>query len=382
MNKLFLLIVICCAQIFFFSPCIKAAEVIKNSAIPLNNNAGRLINLEEIIRIKDNGSDYYFKFPVNVKTSKDGSIFVEDERQLLKFDASGEYIRNFFKYGQGPFEILSVSNYQLVENRLIIHDSAQNKVIVYDHNTGEALKEFRFPSNIASYLKFLLYYKEGYYFYKASTPDTKGKPEIFDLDVNVLRVWAEGKSIEKVDSFPVRYFVLQSGDRFFTDSRARFITCPAGDGKLYLSHTPEYEIKLYDFTRNKVTKRFTREYKRIRVTDDDKRYAPGGNFGRISIGSNKWYKMPVAEFHLDIQKILIIGNRLLVVTSTTSGEKKVLVDVYNSEGQYLDNFYLECPSGVSPLNVRFWLAGSSKDSLFLIEDDKNGQKFIKKVRLK
>jgi hypothetical protein len=42
----------------------------------------------------------------HIKTAPDGSIFVLDEKQFLKFDKKGKFIKNLFKKGQGPGEFL------------------------------------------------------------------------------------------------------------------------------------------------------------------------------------------------------------------------------------------------------------------------------------
>ena len=61
-----------------------AQQIIENPERPISQNAGRVLELKEKIRIKDKPGVFYFKNPVNIKAAPDGSIFVLDEEQFLK----------------------------------------------------------------------------------------------------------------------------------------------------------------------------------------------------------------------------------------------------------------------------------------------------------
>lgn len=78
-------------------------EVIENTENPLNPNAGRVLKIEEVFRISDESGEFYFKYPRNLKISPDGTIFICDENQLLKFDDNGNFKQNFFKKRAGAW---------------------------------------------------------------------------------------------------------------------------------------------------------------------------------------------------------------------------------------------------------------------------------------
>jgi hypothetical protein len=48
----------------------------------------------------------------------------------------------------------------------------------------------------------------------------------------------------------------------------------------------------------------------------------------------------MTEFQNDVQNMLVREDKLWVLTSTFQDGKGILVDVFNLEGEYLDNFYL------------------------------------------
>src|SRR4030065_204003 len=72
-----------------------AQEVVENPAKPKAANAGRILQLTEVWKITDDGGEFYFKYPRNLQIAEDGSIFVADAEQLLKFSPEGKFLKNF-----------------------------------------------------------------------------------------------------------------------------------------------------------------------------------------------------------------------------------------------------------------------------------------------
>lgn len=356
-------------------------EVIVNPAKPLTKQPGRTILLTEAMRIEEKDSDetYFFRFPRNIKTGHDGSIFVIDREQLLKFNTSGIFQKNFYKKGQGPFEIISISNYLVQKDILIIHDSAQNKVLFLNHKTGDKIKEFRLYTT--AFDKLFNYYNSRIYLLRKEPADTRGKLEITDVEMSVLSISNDGKQVEKKISFPLKHLVIKSGEHFSVMGRSKFLSSLLPGGLAYISHTPKYEIKQYDFGKNIVARRFSRQYNRVKVTPETKKYAPGGNVDQISIGDGSFHKVPVAKYHLDIQKLFYYKGKLWVVTSTVIGKSLLLVDVYDEAGKYVDNLYLKCPESVSPYQVKWWLNIIDGDFLYAVEEDDEGHKILKKYKI-
>ncbi|MGB2763397.1 MAG: hypothetical protein WBC20_03200, partial [Candidatus Aminicenantaceae bacterium] len=75
------------AFLFIFSSVIFAQEIIKNPEKPSSKKAGRILKLEEVFRITDESGDFYFRYPGDLKVAPDGTIFIADEDQFLKFSS-------------------------------------------------------------------------------------------------------------------------------------------------------------------------------------------------------------------------------------------------------------------------------------------------------
>jgi parvulin-like peptidyl-prolyl isomerase len=71
--------------------------IIENPAKPDNPRAGRVVTLEEVMRIEDTGKDFYIKAVYGLQVAGDGSVFVQDEqKQLLQRGRqAGHFIRYF-----------------------------------------------------------------------------------------------------------------------------------------------------------------------------------------------------------------------------------------------------------------------------------------------
>ncbi len=64
--------------VILFCSFLTAQAVTENTEKPSSENAGRVVELVELMRIDDVGGDFYFKYPRNPKVSPDGSLFVQD----------------------------------------------------------------------------------------------------------------------------------------------------------------------------------------------------------------------------------------------------------------------------------------------------------------
>lgn len=149
-------------------------EVIENPKEPLSQDGGRVGELEEVMRIiEGEQEDYYFQWTGYPEIAPNGSIFVKARDQFLQFDEKGKFVRNLFKKGQGPKEMMFLGNYTFQENHVIAHCSAPNKIMWFDYD-GEVKKEF-FVKGKSQRLQYQLYYQDRYYFIETETPAPEKK---------------------------------------------------------------------------------------------------------------------------------------------------------------------------------------------------------------
>jgi len=159
-------------------------EIIQNPGKPLSPDAGRILKVEEVFRITDEGGKFFFTRPSGLQVAEDDSIFLTDENQFLKFSSDGKYLKNIFKKGQGPGEIAGAFfYYHLKGEKIFIYDPMNIKIISMDQE-GNLIEEFRlttrYPQFIGLWEDKLIFTK---YFWPAKEEQT-GK--VFNIPGKIL----------------------------------------------------------------------------------------------------------------------------------------------------------------------------------------------------
>jgi len=332
-----------CSFIFIFP--LWTQQVIENPEKPLAKNAGRAVTLKEVMKITDEGTDqYYFKSPSLLHIAPDSSIYVLDRDQLLQFDQNGKFIRNCFKKGQGPGELSYISDYLLTDKNIIIHNTYPSKIVIFD-NTGALVKDFAVRIK-ASSSKLLALCGNDYYFLTASSPEIKGEEGVIDQPQNIVSLLEGAEVTKDIGAFPIQTYIRNSnsgGSGWI--SLNKFITISFKREYLFISHTPEYLVKLIDMKNGMVIRVFRRKYERVEPSSDTEKSIRGG-----AMVDGKLLIAPAKKFVDDIVNFFVHNNELWVATSTKEKDKGVLIDVYNYEGTYTDSFYMKLP-GRAEINV-------------------------------
>jgi len=310
---------------------------------PLNKNSGRVLKLKEIMRITDEQGGFYFRYPYEMHIDSEGSIYIMDHNQLLRFNEKGKLLNNYYRKGQGPGELISIKNYILNKNHIIVYDYLLNKFIWFDKN-GPCVKEYRLPIKFFSGI-LLLFKNNKYYFIKYSIPAARG---ITQQLYNLVELSYDGNIYKHLIRFTVKYYVEDingNGRRGY--KIVRFISKIYQKRYLIVSHTSEYLIKIYDFEKNCISKIFSRKYERVKF--------------KKKPNLNQYKNTPKIRYENDIKDILTFKDKIWVVTSTENINKEILIDTFDFEGNYLDNFYL---------NLKGSILATHKNYVFVRERDK------------
>ncbi len=352
-----------------------AQQIIENPAKPLSKNAGRVVTPREVLTITDEGaSDFYFKWPHNLKVAADGSIYLADEGQLLQFDSAGRFVRNFQKKGQGPGEIEYVNDYEVAEAGLVVLAANPSRLVWFDRS-AKYIKQAAIGGSEDWFLAMFPPVDGTHYLHSVSSSRIEGEARIIDVN-QVIKAWSEGNKdmVERI-AFPTQAFAAAVGGSSGYHEMNYLVWAPYKNGCLALNHTAEYLIKVYDFKSNKVIAQFRRPYRRVEQVP-----LPEEKRGKLILNGKTFYK-PDQKYEPDVACILIHGNDIWVVTSTRDKNKGVLVDVFNDKGQYLDALYLNLNASALE-NLKF--QGQCRvigDALYIIEQNGDGISAIRKYRL-
>jgi len=158
------------------------------------------------------------------------------------------------------------------------------------------------------------------------------------------------------------------GDRSTGSGSVTAILRAEDEGRfVYLCSTQDYLIKLLDLGSQDIVRTFRRAYKPVP-------FEPAAR-------EKQWYREHgFPDRYNDIQKLLVRGDYLWVLTSTIEKDKGILTDVFDREGKYIDCFYLPLPRlkrnwiGFPPMTIR-------GPFLYTVEWNDDGDMFIVKYQI-
>jgi hypothetical protein len=298
-------------------------EMVANPAVPLSRNQGRVLKLREHLRLKDTGEGFFFKYPAQPEIGPDGSIFLTDQDQLLRFSSDGTFLGNLCKPGQGPGEFQGLQRYVLEGDEIQAFDRPANKIVRMTMD-GRWLDDRKVDDRF----------------------ETMTRNWIVGEMINLPKVegvLAEAKynfyCTSRSDEARTRAYVFLG--KFFRKppvmlawDKLRWVPDAKRD-LLFVSRTREYGIELLDLNEGRVTRSFRRVYPRVK-------YVMPENMKAIPA----WSRPPAIEFESDILDLFVPGQSLWVKTSTEDPKKGVLIDVFDAKGEYLDSFYVRAKGSI------------------------------------
>lgn len=297
-------------------------QIIENPEKPLAKNAGRVLELKEVWRITDESAPFYFRNPYRLFLAPDGSIFIEDVEELLKFSADGKFLKNLFKKGQGPGEIGSSFTYLLAGDELYVKDYSPRRIFRMDLD-GKYLGQL----DAAMSRNTLLGVRgDGFFFLESIwPPNDEQTGKLLPVTDTVKLVSKDGKSARDLHVFKTRWFMAgQSMAQWDLNFEAL-----SDDGTiLFGSHSREYLVEAVSFDKPGTVVRFRRAYPRVKHIEEKWE----ANFRRRGL--------PDIEYESDILELHVNRDRLWIKTSTAESKKGNLFDVFDFTGRYTDCFYL------------------------------------------
>ena len=299
-------------------------QIVENPAKPAAKNAGRILKLAEVWKITDDGGEFFFKYPNNLQIAEDGSIFVADADEFLKFSQEGKFQKNLYKKGQGPGEIGDDFTYFVHGRDIFVQDMNSQRLWRADFD-GIFQEQVNLKNK--DYRGFLGVLPDGFLFLKAVWPpfeDRTGK--LMEILHTVALVARDGSERRDVATFKPRRFLPPQGAMAWDSS----IIVPSPDAKLlYAFNSRDYLIEVVDLTAGAIVRRFKRIYPKV----------PYVERGWEPDFRNK-YGAPKIEFEADVDNLYPVGEHLWVETSTDDKTKGRLIDVFDKDGRFIDSFYL------------------------------------------
>jgi len=314
---------------------ISSQQVVENSDMPTNKNASRIVKLEEVLRIKENGKDIIFSYPYDLQIGPDNGIYFYDSWQLYKFDSNGNFVHKFLSFGQGPGEVERRTRFAFLNDNVIVQAGVPPKILTYDLE-GKYIDEIKTEIPRA-YTHFISSDGKLMGFLKEFVEEVIQKEGYFDMPLNLYEVHLEANEQKIIYSFPIKYYVRPGmwWERGFP------VFAFKDSDSLFIVHTEEYQIKQINLAEKRIERVINRKYNRIKFVPSEE------ELQRIAKYPNA-ARPPMYKFAQDIRYINVVDENLWVLTSTKDAEGRPLVDIYDMSGNYIDNFYLNFPKTLVP----------------------------------
>jgi hypothetical protein len=319
---------------------VDGVEVVANPAVPVHKNPGRVLKVREKLRIRDTGDGFYFKGPGSPEIAPDGSIFIKQIGQLLRFSPEGAFLGDLIKPGQGPGEIEMPLGYLIEGDGVRLVDGSVNKIV---HLTleGRYLDERRLDQEV-------LRLTRGWYVgLRSIRPRVSGV--LADMPHDFVCAPRPDGTVWKTYTFLGKFY--QNQRVLFPWDTPRWVA-DAGRDLVFISLSRKYVIKVLDMNAGRVTRSFSREYPSLPYVVPPKAKAIYAQAG-----------VPTPDHSEDVLELFLPDAHLWVRTSTVDAEKGPLFDIFSAEGDFLDSFHVL---------VKGKIIGIRGDTIFASEEAEDG----------
>jgi hypothetical protein len=346
---------------------------VDNPARALSKNAGRIVNLVEVLRIRDDGEAAVFKSPRFFKLGPDGSLhfvdFAEGDR-IYRYSADGRLVRKLLKTGQGPGECQYVAGFIVTGDRVRVLAWSPPKIMDFNLESGHYLREARVQED--SHGLWFLGTAEGKIYgirdevFRPAAFESAG---VYSIPNIVYEISPDFGTWKKIYEFPVR-MVIKTRRAFRLDP----IDAVIHGTTLYINHTAEYRVTELDLRSGAAKRVISRAYDRIRSKPAKAEDADP---------ELKGVELPDDPYVWDIDKIHATPGRLWVFTSVMKSDgNDHLVDIFDAEGRFVDSVILRYPPGGR--DHRFmarWTLMTDDGFFFVPEQEEDGLVSIGKYRI-
>lgn len=329
------------------------SQVRDNPRKPVHPDAGRVLGLVEVQRIKGEDQAYFFEGARDLEIDSAGNLYVCDswssarKSRLLKFSPEGKFIKDLYRQGEGPGEILSIYDFGLSGSELYLYDMMKRKIVVMDTD-GSFKAEFRKETSPFSDL--LGVWRDWLVFLRADHPLERKTSRLYDVRNVIILVSKDGKTEKELCAFTNQRFYIslaQGGGAMNWDPFHAVI----GGDQMFVCSAQNYEIQILDLETAKVFTSFKRDYPRVDhvARDWEKKFASEHN-------------APKRNHENDVNDLHFGGGFLWVLTSTESKDKGFLYDLFDANGKFEDSFFVNLRGRILKIDGKFLFASISDEN--------------------
>jgi hypothetical protein len=338
--------------------------------------------LEEKMAIgNDIDENYIFIRPIKLDIDDIGNIYVFENRkcEVRIFDKKGKFLKKIGKKGQGPSEILSASDMVVDEKNNIIHilDRENLKILRFNQD-GKLESEFKVKVDSPEQL---FVDQQGYYLINNYFYDDNKYQKYKFYKYNF-----SGKILKNSKDFIASNKKLFVKGNFIRTGATPFDpwVCFASNkkGKLFYGFPDKYEIIVFDFNFNKIKVIRKRNPERTKVADEEKEKFINYLREREKKKGKPYFidSFQFPEYHPLFTSIWL-DDKGRILLEIPSKDNKAHIDVFNSEGIYVEEMIINAPPDGTSLKHIFRNPVFKDGCIYTLVRNKDDLIQIKKYRL-
>jgi hypothetical protein len=369
----FAIFIICLAHFLGYPASGWVQTRVDNPGRAMAKNAGRIVNLVEVLRIMDDGAAVIFKSPRGLALGPDNSLYFMDYDEgprLYHFSPEGKFISKLLKIGQGPGEVQYLSGFLVMKDGVRVLAWIPPKIMDFGLN-GRYLRESRVKENTHG-LWFLATAEGKIYgirdeLFSSAAFRSSG---VFSIPNSVYEISADFLTWKKLYEFPVR-MVVKKAKAYRLDP----IDAAVHGSTLYILHTADYQVTEVNLREGRVRRVISRAYKGVKGSS---KKTPDPD------PETRGIDLPPDAFNWDIDKIHATAGNLWVFTSVRKPDgDDQQVDVFDGAGRFVDSIVLRFPpGGRNHRAVARWTLLTDNGFLVIPEQEEDGLISIGKYRIK
>jgi hypothetical protein len=332
---------------------IDGIEYIHNLETSLNPD--RTIYLEEelSIGVEDEEKNIVLFQPGWFLVDRNENIYISDlgDMQIKVFDPAGHMVHSIGRKGSGPGEFQSIGRLMLLpDGRLLVLDWGERRISLL-HTDGQFISSHKVQRCYDVYLC-----ADSFYIREEMTLEPGQEPMEFKRRIFAKAFEYDGKEVFSYGEFQASQSAFVKG-RFSFSKPYDIYSILVGDQnnkRLYHCLNDKYLIEVFDHT-GKLIRKIDRPYKRIPVTEQDKKEYLDGFRKKGSTEE----QVALIEEHAEMPELKPVTSRMIVDDSGSlwielnekkeeEGQILTAYDIFNQDGFYEAKIWM----GITPIIIK------------------------------
>lgn len=217
----------------------------KTIDIEINKSNHRLLSdlIKDIKYIELQETEDAFMYPIKNVKIIDSLIYIQDtEDQLKCFNFDGKFIRNAYKKGNGPDEVIRLYDFDVDDKYLYILDGTSSVILKYTH-TGVFINRQQLGFRAIRFKRMM----DGNYLFELAPYTLNKEDESYTIAITDSAFFIKDKFLNRTDNALITrtpYFENQTDSKYFSPIYGRSIYQIEGDSlfmKYYLNFGTPYQ---------------------------------------------------------------------------------------------------------------------------------------------